>query len=35
VVLSLFLPWLRARQTQRALDKAAQTLPGGGREKVG
>lgn len=35
VVLSLFLPWLRSRQTQRALEKAAHTLPGGGEEKVG
>ncbi|HEX5078228.1 MAG TPA: hypothetical protein VFV80_03695, partial [Geminicoccaceae bacterium] len=35
VVLSLLLPWLRSRQTQRALERAAQTLPGGGRENVG
>jgi putative tricarboxylic transport membrane protein len=34
VILSLLLPWLRSRQTQRALDKAADTLPGGGRENV-
>jgi putative tricarboxylic transport membrane protein len=35
VILSLLLPWLRSRQTQRALEKAAGTLPGGGRENVG
>ena len=35
VVLSLLLPWLRTRQTQRALEKAGHTLPGGGRENVG
>lgn len=29
VVLSLLLPWLRMRQTQRALDRAAETPPGG------
>ena len=35
VALSLFLPWLRTRQTQRALQRAGHTLPGGGRENVG
>ncbi len=33
VVLSLFLPWLRTRQTARALARAADTPPSGGREK--
>jgi putative tricarboxylic transport membrane protein len=33
VVLSLLLPWLRTRQTQRALERAAETPAGGGQEK--
>jgi putative tricarboxylic transport membrane protein len=33
VVLSLLLPWLRTRQTQRALERAAATPEGGGRGK--